>query len=678
MLPKKQSIQFQPAHKAPIKKVKPLPIPDSGCMIEGRVDTNVGRCAWQNDNSGISYKEELKRKKAKKTPKDPTWQAVQFNIVNPTNSPCSFDLFNGYTTTPTPNSPSGYIPQNPNPFIQNPTYYATPALYPNIQCSSLDVNGDGVHSMPLATAYVTSTNRVYVASMSTVANDILVINPATNLVVNTINTSLTSPSWMMVYASVQNYVYLIDTASTAIAVVNCATETFVTNINFSLIGVPSQIAYSAASNRLYVTVPSTNRVYFIDCSLNLVVGSITLTTNCEALGTWTNAGSSYALVMTNILASTAFLINTTSNTLITSFSVTKPNTAGAICYNSTKNSVYYITTGGVVNEIDMSTLAITATSVSGFASSYSLIFLPSYNTIYIDSTTSSVKAHVLDCATNTDILTISTSITSGSLGSRFSYNTLNNAIWMTGNGTNTIVSKLCNNSSATCYITGSYDYTQFLIEQSNCSFEVHSIMIVTETAAAMSVPFEVTKRDADGNSVVNPRLPNTQISTGQFQQNIGYIEFKPKELILDNQTILSSYTIASNSTVKMILYYRQICQADVFSRMDTSVCAKIELKCSDGNSKKTSELNFFAQRPHERPKWEKSFKEKMESNEKQVIPIIDTLNCDDCFNSLGHPILLNEVLSKRYVPMSAIQNLKPIKPIPIYNEVELCKQACRG
>ena len=626
------------------------------------IDTNVDKC-FPPDKSGISYKEELSRLFKKKKPINELFNSVQFNLVNPTKSPCSFNLFDGWSITPVPNTPNGYVPDlDPlgTPQINFPT------SYPSFECDV--INLAPLHRLslrsPLATTYVPSTDSIYVTVNSIAFTSVtLVINPNNNVITNTISIPLPS-SWMSMYSSVSNKVYVIDQTD-SIVPIDCVTESVLPTI---ILPAPvSQISYTSSNNYLYVTVPSLDRLYYIDCSTDTVVGFISLVgsgSSANSIVNWSVGLNNYAVVL-NSINSNAFYINTTTNTIISIFNITNStNIYGSICYNSVKNTIYYLDSLNLIREINMDTRIMLPTSISGFNDSYQLFFLSSNNVIYATRVVSTfAEVGVINCVTNVIDLIIPTSIDSTN-GSRLAYDNVNNSMWVTGSGTdNRKISKLC--SSDMCYIVGSTSYNEFIQDFRNSPKCVRQIALYTQNVLQTSTPFEVTKRDANGNLCTVPRLPNITLSTDQFQPNIAMIDFGCKKLILDNTYIFSNYVLQPNSTVIMIIYYKEISIGDVLTNKKT-LCETTEPKCSDGNSRRESEIKFQTQRPHTRPSYTKSFKDKI-TGKKGSITIDTNVNACD-FESLGRGVVVPESKKKMFV------DLEEAKPMPI--EVSTNVNAC--
>lgn len=141
------------------------------------------------------------------------------------------------------------------------------------------------------------------------------------------------------------------------------------------------------------------------------------------------------------------------------------------------------------------------------------------------------------------------------------------------------------------YISGSIGYNFFIRGLNASPLEVRQIMVVTENVEQMTVPFKLTYRDANGILCNNPRLPNVYVSINQFQGLISYVDFKKKELILNNQTIITDYTVKAMSEVKLILFYKQVTMVSILSDK-TNLCDRVDLNKYKPNNRKERQLRF--------------------------------------------------------------------------------------
>ncbi len=141
------------------------------------------------------------------------------------------------------------------------------------------------------------------------------------------------------------------------------------------------------------------------------------------------------------------------------------------------------------------------------------------------------------------------------------------------------------------YISGSIGYNFFIRGLNASPLEVRQIMVVADNVEQLTVPFKLTYRDANGTLCNNPRLPNVYVSINQFQGLISYVDFRKKELVLDNQTLITDYTVKAMSEVKLVIYYKQVTKASILSDK-TTICDRIDLNKYKPNNRKEYQLRF--------------------------------------------------------------------------------------
>ena len=152
------------------------------------------------------------------------------------------------------------------------------------------------------------------------------------------------------------------------------------------------------------------------------------------------------------------------------------------------------------------------------------------------------------------------------------------------------------------YISGSIGYNFFLRGLAASPLGVRQIMLVTQNQEQLYVPLELVSKDANGLQYDNPRLPNIYTSANQYQGNICYIDFRENELILDNQTTVHNYTVKANTTVTMVIWYKQVSRRE-FLPITTEICDMVDLHKHVPNNRTEYQLEFQAQRPQMKPNW---------------------------------------------------------------------------
>ena len=125
------------------------------------------------------------------------------------------------------------------------------------------------------------------------------------------------------------------------------------------------------------------------------------------------------------------------------------------------------------------------------------------------------------------------------------------------------------------YISGSIGYNFFLRGLNASPLEVRQIILVTENQEQLYKPLEIVFKDANGFQYDKPRLPNIHVSANQYQGLISYLDFKPKELILNNQTTIDGYTVKANTSVTMVIFYKQVSIRELLPVV-VEICDKVD------------------------------------------------------------------------------------------------------
>jgi len=152
------------------------------------------------------------------------------------------------------------------------------------------------------------------------------------------------------------------------------------------------------------------------------------------------------------------------------------------------------------------------------------------------------------------------------------------------------------------YISGSIGYNFFLRGLNASPLEVRQIILVTENQEQLYKPLEIVFKDANGFQYDKPRLPNIHVSANQYQGLISYLDFKPKELILNNQTTIDGYTVKANTSVTMVIFYKQVSMKQLLPIV-VEICDKVDLHKHIPNNRTEEQLVFQSQRPTVKPSW---------------------------------------------------------------------------
>lgn len=499
------------------------------------------------------------------------WYAVQFNFTNPTIIPYNLDLFNGYT-------------------LSNIQTYPNPISNPSIVSATIPVGNN-----PSFTSYNTISNTIYVTNNG--SNNVSVINSITNTVINTISVG-NNPQGIS-YNSINNKMYVANVNSNDIYVIDCNSNTIVgTPIPVSV--QPLYITYNPNNNMMYCACANANIVDVIDCNSNTVVKTIPVGTN--PVGISLNPLNNTMYVINNG-SNDVYVIDCNSNTVVgTPIPVGILSPPNCITYNSFFNAMYIsCTVSNDVRIIDCNTNLFTPSIIPVGAFPFSLSYDSLTNKIYVASFSSN-NISVIDCFSNSIIGSISVGL--NPIG--ISYNSTNNTMYVSNNSSND-VSVITSLIPQVPYISGSTDYNEFLRELQNTPKRVGHMSLLVDNVSQQYVPYEILKRDANGNQAVHVKLPNTYLSPNQQQVSVCELSFGEKELILDNTTILSRYTILPTTSVKMVIYYDEIDKSDMLSEIIDY--AKIaDVKVPDGNSRTEEEIELRDFRPLTKPDWLKNFK----------------------------------------------------------------------
>ena len=172
---------------------------------------------------------------------------TEFDVVNPTNAPVTFDLFNSNTLTNVPTTL---------------TFTQTPTTTTNSYFS--------VASTFLRYAINTQNNTLYVVDGG---NTVTVIDNTTQAVITTINIGVPSGVNDVIYNPINNRIYAANAFTNTFDIIDCNTNTVISSIpiidNFNFLQTKS-FAYDISTNIIYYTVFN-GLVYFVqsfDCNTN--------------------------------------------------------------------------------------------------------------------------------------------------------------------------------------------------------------------------------------------------------------------------------------------------------------------------------------------------------------------------------------------------------------------------
>lgn len=499
--------------------------------------------------------------------KNKEWYAVEFGFNNPTPVPYTIDLFNGYNQVP--------FQTYPNPITPPSSVSSTISTVTN----------------PSGVAFNSLNNTLYVNSGN--SNFISVIDVSSNTVITTISTL--RASFYIIYNPTFNTMYTSTPNDDVVTVIDCSTNTVSTTITVG--DSPFGLAYNPINNCVYVANGIAGTISVINCSSNTVTSTITVGSTPFGIAYNSLYNSMY---VSNQSSSNVSVIDCTTNTVTSTFSVT--GVLSLITYNTLSNTMYVgDLTSGNVRVINCATNTVT-TSISVGNVPFDLSYSELNNVIFV-ANSGSDDVSVIDCSSNTVTSTVSVGTTPLAIVFIPTFNYL-----YVANSVSDNVSLMISNTPIVAYISGTTDYNQFVTELNNIPKRARQMRLIVDSANQLSVPLNILKRDANGNFCNAPKIPTEYRDANNYQGLICDMPFEPKELILNNQMIISQYTIAPNSTVKMVLYFDEIDMSDLLSEK-LNVYNQIETKVEDLNTISEATLEArYDNRPTIKPEWLKNFK----------------------------------------------------------------------
>lgn len=476
---------------------------------------------------------------SKKIPKG--YFQTEFDLVNATNFPVSFNLFDVNT-------------------LSTVETQASPTLPPSVFSATVST---GIGSIPSGMAYNPTNNTIYVANSG---NDtISVVDANTNTVISTISIPASNPA-TIAYNTVSNTIYVTGNFSNEVYVIDCSTNLVIGSP--IPVGVnPADISYNSFDNTMYIVNNNDNTVSVIDCNTNLVIGSPIL------IGT-NPAGISYdsldnRMYVCNADDNTVSVINCNTNLVIATIPVDTFPTD--ISYNTLDNTMY-VAHGGSVNVyvIDCSSNIVIGSPIVMSNGTTSIVYNSLLNLMYLGALGFS-NIFVIDCSTNTLVNTISSPSPVASFGLLFNVN--DNTIF-SSNFSIGSVSVLSPVSATTTYIGGTFNYNQFIQDIQDNPVLVRDVMFYSSDADNINQVFFTLFKDADGKSSYTPQYPQLSIGVNQFQGSVSKVDFGKKGVLLDSNNSFYDVTVQANSTLKLVLIMKQMKKAynldapDISENMD--------------------------------------------------------------------------------------------------------------
>ena len=244
------------------------------------------------------------------------------------------------------------------------------------------------------TATPVPTGYAYISNTAT--NTILVINIATNTVIDTI--AVGSAPYGVTVSPDGSHVYVANSGSGTVSVIDAATNMLVATVLTGAL--PSGIAVSPDGSLVYVTNTNGNTVTVINTANNAVVAAIPVGLNPYGVSVSPDGSKVYT---TNRASNNVSVISTSTNVVTATISVgTEPE---AICISPDGTQVYVANAASAsISVINTSTNAVTATCQLSGISPVGMCLNPNANLLYV-ANFSSNNISVVNTATNTEMST---------------------------------------------------------------------------------------------------------------------------------------------------------------------------------------------------------------------------------------------------------------------------------
>lgn len=476
----------------------------------------------------------------KSFPLNKKWKSLQVDFVNPTSSDVTIDVFDSIILSNYPTSSSG-------------------SSYPDSVSFNTTISGASRNVV------FNPTNEFIYIQRSGIAQ-IDVFDTVNNVIATTIVLPSTTTG-VMGYCSVSNKVYVCGIGF--IHVIDCATNTFLVTIVMPVITLVTGITYNSTNNSIYCTQSAANAVYRIDCTTDAIVTTLALGGGNAPLGIVYNPTTDFVYVVKSLVAD---IIELNPTTLVINSTTISPFTASAttpVVLCSTNNSFYYQTSTNIILEFECATLTFNANTIVFGIATVGMIFSSTNNLLYVaNSFGLADDVRVYSTVDNSLVTTISTPIANYGSYAPLVYQSVKDSIYEVSDGVSILPAMYGIfeiSSSSQFYISSPYDYNAIVRDTDENPMLVRRIDMVVNSQSQFTQPLNIQIRDANGNTITLPKLPNTNLSANQVQSNIVTIDFEDKEFILDDNFIFSNYTFPANTTTRMVLYYHQIKRIDIIT-----------------------------------------------------------------------------------------------------------------
>jgi len=467
----------------------------------------------------------------KKIPKG--YFQTEFDLVNNTNFPVSFNLFDVNT-------------------LNTVETQAQPILPPSV-ISNFYL---GAGKAPVNLAYCPVNNSVYILSAG---DDSISVYDCSLGTISVLSVGAISVGLgYITYCSQNNTMYIVDGSSATVLVIDCSTNTIVDTI----LGAATSffLVYNSLQNLMYFGGSGT--IGIIDCSNNNTVSYVSIPTILNPSSYNSSNNTVYCL---DFSGNTANIFDCNTNTILGSTIVVGSLPSRSV-YNSVNNYIYVTNNGSnSVSVIDCSTNLVISTIALGYAPFF-ICYNVLSNLIYVTSLLSNNDISVIDCSTNTLLSPIS-SVGKNPFGIVF--NTNDDTLYSADYGSDDlgIVSPI---SQTTTYIGGTFNYNQFIQDIQDNPALVRDVMFYSSDPDNINQVFFTLFKDANGKSSYTPQYPQLSVGVNQFQGSVSKVDFGEKGFPLDVTHSFYNVTVQANSTLKLVLIMKQMKKAYSLDAPDIS------------------------------------------------------------------------------------------------------------
>ncbi|HXB45900.1 MAG TPA: beta-propeller fold lactonase family protein [Puia sp.] len=248
----------------------------------------------------------------------------------------------------------------------------------------------------IATIAATPVSTGYAYISNTATNTILVINIATNTVIDSI--AVGSAPYSVAVSPDGSHIYVANSGDGTVSVIDAATNVLVATVLTGLS--PSGIAVSPDGRLVYVTNTNGNTVTVIRAASNALVATIPVGLNPYGVSVSPDGSKVY---ITNRLSNNVSVITTSTNVVTATISVgAEPQ---AICISPDGTKVYVANTASAsISVISTLTNTLAATCQVSGISPVGMCLNPNASLMYV-ANFSSNNISVINTATNTEIAT---------------------------------------------------------------------------------------------------------------------------------------------------------------------------------------------------------------------------------------------------------------------------------